>query len=372
MPFSQRSLRFLSPIALSLVLVSAAAAAESSSLAEERARQAAQFAALDRDGDGQLADEISPYQRTWMILSDRDGDGAIDLDEYVAFLNQPGGTFDAPLPDNVELIADIPYAGTDHHRQQLDLLLPRERATEAPLPVIAYVHGGGWSLGSRLMARPQVAPHVDSGRYAAVAIGYRLSGEVSYPAQIHDANAGIRWIHANAGRYGLDPDRICAMGSSAGGHLTALLGTTNGSAEHAGSLGPSPELSSDVQCAVDLFGPTDLTVPDSEERRAASAGAPSSREMLLGAPVSEVPELARSASPLHQVDAGDPPFLLIHGTKDPLVAYSDSVALDAALRKAGVHSELMTIEGGGHGDFFGPPIVTRVRAFLDRHLAGSQ
>ncbi|MBW2392776.1 MAG: alpha/beta hydrolase, partial [Deltaproteobacteria bacterium] len=321
-------------VTLALVLLwslgSVPAAGDTGSRVAERARQAAEFEALDPNGDGQIAlFEMQPATRPWMRLADTSRDGALDLDEYVAFLDQPGGDFDAPLPENVELIADIPYAGTEHHRQQLDLLLPRVRETEGPLPVIVYVHGGGWSLGSRLMARPQVAPHVASGHYAAAAIGYRLSGEVSYPAPLHDLKAGIRWIRANASRHGLDASRICVMGASAGGHLTSLIATTNGSTEHAGSLGPHRSESSDVQCAIPLFGSTDLV------RQAPQAtGGSSRRDAFLGGGGEAVLAAARSASPILHVDPSDPPFYFIHGTKDRLVPYDHSVNLDRELRAA--------------------------------------
>jgi acetyl esterase/lipase len=348
------------------VMTGAPASAEVASLAAERERQAAAFAAMDPDGDGLVAIEtLPPATRPWMQLADRNGDGALDVEEYIGFLNQPGGDFDAPLPENVELIVDIPYADTEHHRQQVDILLPKERATEGTLPVIAYVHGGGWSLGSRLMARPQVAPHVASGEYAAVAIGYRLSGEVTYPAPLHDLKAGIRWIRANAERYGFDPERICVMGASAGGHLTALIGTTNGSAEHEGALGSNLAESSDVQCAIPLFGSSDLTrgVPE-------STGGASRRDAFLGGSGEEVAALARSASPILQVDASDPPFYFLHGTQDPLVPYTQSVNLDRKLRATDVPSALLTVEGGGHGDFFTPEIAERVRRALDHWLRG--
>lgn len=349
------------PLVLVFALLPFGAAAEPASRVAERARQAADFEALDANGDGHFAfEEMDPRNRPWMRMGDTDGDGGLDLVEYGAYLDQPGGVFDIPLPDNVRLETDLPYAGNDHHRQTLDVYLPVEPASKGPLPVIAYVHGGGWSLGSKLMARPQVAPHVASGRYAAVAIGYRLSGEVPYPAQIHDANAGIRWIRANAARYGFDPDRICVMGSSAGGHLVALLGTTNGSSAHAGALGPTPELSSDVQCSIPLFGSTDLT------KRAAS---PSVAAFLAGDPDGYAAR-AREASPLLHVDPTDPPHYMIHGTADPLVAYTESVSIDSAFRAAGVPTALLTIEGGGHGDFFGPAITARVRAVLDWALYG--
>lgn len=351
-----------------VLFLAAAASAEDrpASLVAEEARQTAEWSAQDANGDGQLAAaEMPAAARPWMLLGDQDGDGALDRGEYIAYLNQPGARFDSPLPDNVALTADIAYAGTDHHRQQLDVFVPVQRIGDAPLPVIAYVHGGGWSLGSRLMARPQVAPHVASGHYAAVSIGYRLSGEVDYPAPFHDLNAGLRWIRANADEWGFDADRVCVMGASAGGHLVGLLGTTNGSPSHAGDLGPTPDESSDVQCAIPIFGSSDLTRPLRE-----TPGVPTSRERFLGGRGEAVADLARHASPLLHVDAEDPPFYFIHGTADPLVPYEESVRLDRALREAGVPTALLTIEGGGHGDFFGEPITRRVRAFLDATLRG--
>jgi acetyl esterase/lipase len=346
---------------LVFALLPTLAMAEPPSRIAERERQAAEFDALDTNGDGQFAfEEMAPRSRPWMRLGDTNGDGGLDLAEYRAYLDQPGGVFDIPLPENVRLDSDIAYAGSDHHRQTLDVYRPITPASGEPLPVIAYVHGGGWSLGSKLMARPQVAPHVDSGRYAAVAIGYRLTGEASHPAQIHDTKAGIRWIRANAERFGFDPARICVMGSSAGGHLVALLGTTNGSSAHAGTLGPTPELSSDVQCSIPVFGAMDLS-----DR----ADSPSLDAFLAGDPESRVAR-AREASPLLQVDPTDPPHYMIHGTVDPLVAYSESVSIDAAFREAGVATALLTIEGGGHGDFFGPRITSRIRKVLDWALYG--
>ena len=210
-----------------------------------------------------------------------------------------------------------------------------------------------------------------SGDYAVVALGYRLSWQDTWPAQVHDLKAGIRWIRAHADEYGFDSDRICAMGASAGGHLVAVLGTTNGHADVEGTLGEHTDASSDVQCVVDFFGPTDLTEPPPATRMQAMGAGPTSREQLLGAPIDEVPELARQASPLFAVDASDPPFLLVHGTTDPLVSIAESERLDAALRDAGVESYFTIVENGGHGDFFSDETSRRVRIFLDRVLRGT-
>jgi len=348
--------------AIPAMLVLALGAARAAGPDAERLRP--EWQALDADGDGTVAlAEIPEQARAFMRLSDHDGDGALSLEEYVSYDLDPGSGGRVPLPENVELRTDIPYAATEDPRQQVDVYLPRQRSVEGPLPVIAYIHGGAWRMGSRVMARRQVAPHVASGRYAAVSIGYRLTWQAPWPAQIHDVKAGIRWIRAHAQEYGFDATRICAMGSSAGGHLTAEVGTTNGVRAVEGTLGPHTDRSSDVQCAVDFFGPTDLT---SFEHRQTEITRSALVELLGGRPEAH-PERAREASPLHQVDPDDPPFLIVHGTEDALVPYAASVDLAAALEAAGVPVVLQRIDGGGHGDFLADPEVTRrVRAFLER------
>jgi acetyl esterase/lipase len=340
--------------------------------AAEAAYVAAQFGALDRDGDGRATRaELPPALAALLPVADTSGDDALDLAEYTAFHGDPGGARHTPTPANVEVVEGIAYAGTDHPRQRLDLWLPKRRSGDGPLPVIAYVHGGAWNMGSRVMARPQVASLVASGDYAAVAIGYRLSWQATWPAQLHDLKAALRWVRAHAARHGLDSDRICAMGASAGGHLVAALGTSRGVAELEGTLGTHAGERSDVQCVVDFFGPSDLEAPPPASRAQVAGDGPSSREQLLGAPPAEVPALARQASPLRHVAPGAPPFLIVHGTRDPLVALDQSTQLAAALTAAGVENYLVVVEGGGHGDFLGPAVAERVRTFLDHVMRGA-
>ena len=348
---------------LILVLAPLAAAAIADQGAEQRLTPAWQ--ALDADKDGAVAlEELHPLQARVMSLHDADGDGKISLTEYVSYDLDPGGASRIPIPPAVRLVEDVPYAASDDPRQRLDIYLPDQPADSKPLPVIAYLHGGGWFLGSKVAARTQALPLVASGRFAAVSIGYRLSWQETWPAQVHDVKAGIRWIRAHAKEYGMDPARICAFGPSAGGHLAAILGTTNGVQNVEGALGENTDQSSDVQCVIDFFGPADLRDADALD----PLGNPSTVTKLLGRPAEEAPALAANASPLVHVDAGDVPFLIVHGTDDTLVPYSESVELATALRKVGVPVIFQTVQGGGHGTFGSATteINGRVSAFLEK------
>jgi acetyl esterase/lipase len=274
------------------------------------------------------------------------------------------------LPDTVKLEADIPYAGTNNPRQRLNLLLPKTPKTDRPLPVIAYIHGGAWLGGDRVGGHGRLAAYVAGGEYAAVSIGYRLTGEAIWPAQIHDCKAAIRWVRANARKYNLDPDRIGVVGESAGGHLVAMLGTSGGVKDLEGDLGEHKGVSSRVQCVVDLFGPSDLPAmkdyPSSLNHDAAS----SPEGKLVGGRVSDKKEVAVAASPITYVSPEGPPFLIIHGNKDMVVPYNQSERLSAALKKAKVECYFVTVDGAGHGGFRNPEVQKRERQFFDKHLRG--
>ena len=272
-----------------------------------------------------------------------------------------------PVPPTVEAKPDLPYAGTDNKRQQLDLYLPKSRQAGVKLPVLVFVHGGAWLAGDKSQGRGQVLRFVAEGKCAGVSIGYRLSSEAQWPAQIHDCKAAIRWIKAHAKEHNLDPDRIVVQGSSAGGHLVAVLGTSAGVPEMDGSLGPDTNQNTKVAGVIDFFGPTDVSQMDAQRlpdgQKHDSADSPESK--LLGAPVQTVPDKVRSANPITYVDPTDPPFLLVHGDKDPLVPHGQSELLAAALKKANVPHELHTVPGGGHGGFKDPEVPQKVRAFLE-------
>jgi acetyl esterase/lipase len=267
------------------------------------------------------------------------------------------------IPENVVLEADIEYGLAGDRSLKLDLLRPRDQG-EKVLPVVVAIHGGGWEGGSKETYRGLPASLAASGNYVGISVGYRLSGEAIWPAQIHDCKAAIRWVRANAARYRIDEKRIGVTGNSAGGHLVALLGTSGDVQELEGECG-NPGVSSRVACVVDFCGPSDF-LHFLEQR---GSGGRSSVIKLFGAPPAERPDAARAASPVSWVSADDPPFLIFHGTDDGTVPFAQSESLAAALRSAGASVTFVRVEGGGHG-LGGREISSRRQNFFDRHLRG--
>jgi acetyl esterase/lipase len=268
--------------------------------------------------------------------------------------------------DAIDARRDLPYAGTDNPRQKLDLFLPKKRADEKPLPVIVFIHGGGWQKGDKSGGFRNVARFVESGRYAGVSVGYRLSGEAKWPAQIHDCKAAIRWIRANAKTHDLDPERVGVWGASAGGHLVSLLGTSGGVKELEGDLGPHTGESSRVTCVVNFFGPENFMTMLPPQAHSQAAGAIGG---LFGGSLSEKAAEAKAASPVTHITPDDPPIFTAHGTKDPLVPFAQAQELDAALQKTGVPHLLMEMTGAGHG-FRSAELDERIAQFFDQHLRG--
>jgi len=354
----------LGPLLLAVVMSTVAALAVAQPPSDR-------FRQLDRDGDGVVT--RSEFQDAIFEKIDADADGRITVEEERQFLKKrlagaaPAGG-PPRLPDNVKAELDLPYAGTDNPKQRLDLYLPRKPAANKPLPVIAFIHGGGWKSGDKRGAAGLLAGFTQSGNYATASIGYRLTDEASWPAQIHDCKAAIRWLRANAATYNLDPDRIGVMGTSAGGHLVAMLGTSGDVAELEGSLGEHRDQSSRVKCVVDQFGPTDFTAIFTEIgwARDRPDGAVA---LLLGGPVSERRDASRAASPITYISKDDPPFMCVHGTDDAVVPFSQSELLDKALAGVDVECVLLKIEGAGHGGF-PPAVADRIRKFFDKHLRG--
>lgn len=258
---------------------------------------------------------------------------------------------------------DIAYVPEGHERQKLDLYLPEERGAE-PLPLIIWVHGGAWRAGNK--AGCPARRFVERG-YAVASINYRLSQHAIFPAQIQDCKAAVRWLRANAGTYNLDPTRFGVWGSSAGGHLVALLGTAGDVKKF--DVGENLGVSSRVQAVCDFFGPTDFTKMSSFPSRMDHDAPDSPESRLIGGAVQENGDKVRRADPITYVTRDDPPFLIVHGDKDPLVPHNQSELLRDALKKVDVPVRLYTVEGGGHGGFKDPKVDPLVAEFFAKHLA---
>ena len=241
---------------------------------------------------------------------------------------------------------DLVYASVEGSDLLLDVYTPEKKPAD-PMPVVVFVHGGGWRNGSKdRIAR--ALPMLKHG-YVLVSVGYRLSGEAIFPAAIEDCKAALRWVRANAANYGIDPDRLGVWGTSAGGHLVALLGTAWEVKEWDAAHQENAAYSSKPAAVCNWFGPTDFLRMNDFEGRIDHDSADSPESRFVGGPIQDHPHKARKANPITYVTPDDPPMLLMHGEKDLSVPYNQSELLYAALRKAGVESTLYKVAGAGHG-----------------------
>ena len=328
------------------------------------------FRDWDKNKDDKLSKEELPNnaKRNFERV-DSDKSGFISLKEHVAYLSRDRGKRQQRRPklEGFKVMQDISYAGTDNARQTLDLALPVKRTSDKPLPVIAFIHGGGWRGGSKDGGLNRIRSFLKSGNYAGVSIGYRLSNEAKWPAQIHDCKAAIRWVKANAVKHGLDGSKIAVHGTSAGGHLVAMLGTSAGVKAMDGSIGAYTSQSTKVACVVDYFGPTNFLRMNDFESRIDHDAKDSPEGLLIGGPVQDNKKKTLTADPISYVSKEDSPFLIMHGTKDMAVPYNQSVILHSALKKIGVPSALLTVTGGGHG-VGGGVLNEHLQKFFDHHL----
>ena len=258
---------------------------------------------------------------------------------------------------------DLAYKTNGHPRQKLDLYVPPSGEL---LPLIIWIHGGAFRLGNKAEDVP--LDYLTAG-FAVASINYRLSHHAIFPAQIEDVKGAVRWLRVNAATYGLDPSRFGVWGPSAGGHLAALLGLTANRTPF--EVGEHLNVSSRVQAVVDHFGPTDFLQMDAQRIPGGLRHDPpdSPESELIGGPIQENQARVAKANPLTYVSPEAPPFLIIHGDRDPLVPYQQSVLLKSALEAAGVPVLFYTVAGGGHGQFTDPLVAELTRTFLEQYLS---
>lgn len=258
---------------------------------------------------------------------------------------------------------DLVFGTVDGKDLLLDLYLPEKVASPT---LIVWVHGGAWRAGTK--DNPPMS-FVRAG-FALASVQYRLSVEARFPAQIHDIKAAIRFLRAMAGKYGYSAEKIGIAGSSAGGHLVALVGTTNSDKQLEGNIGDHLGQSSSVQAIVDYFGPTNfMTILNQSTPHGLSVRVPA-LELLLGDRPEKIPDLARLASPVFHVDASDPPLLILHGDQDPQVPINQSHELEGAYKKLHLDVYLDVVHGAAHGGdmFHDKEHDERTMAFLRRTL----
>lgn len=256
----------------------------------------------------------------------------------------------------VRIDKDIDYLGADR-AEKADVYAPAEIAPGAKLPGIVIIHGGGFTGGDKGAAREQnIGNTLASHGYVCISINYALAkvGHPTWPQNVQDCKRAVQFLRKNAEKYHIDPDHIGVIGGSAGGHLTAMLGMT-GSEAGLDPTGPDAGISCRVQAIVPMYGPATLK---------------KTTVMLPGTP-EQIPELYKLASPASHASADDPPALILHGTADKTVPYSESEDLAAAMKQAGIEHQLVLIEGAPHTFHLQPKqqdLRPLVLAFFDKHL----
>jgi acetyl esterase/lipase len=271
---------------------------------------------------------------------------------------------------------DIAY-GTLHAAQKVDVYTPK---AVAPFPVVVLIHGGGWVQGDKQEYKTSIKTEALLARgYAVVAVNYRLSGVAKFPAQIQDVKAAVRWIRANATTYKFNPDKIGAWGTSAGGHLTALLATSGGINTLEDFTQGDATKSSTIQAAVDWFGPTDFLQMDAQTiaqgcgtNNATHNLASSPESSLMGYPIQTQPTLVQVANPITYVTSNDPPMYIAHGLGDCTVPRAQGQILyDALLAAKGatdIRVNMLSASGHGTGQFEDVAFVNVMVDFFDKYF----
>ncbi|MGW8956906.1 alpha/beta hydrolase fold domain-containing protein [Paenibacillus sp. NPDC055715] len=280
----------------------------------------------------------------------------------------------------VQLISNVVYdqpalAMSSHSLLRMDILKPDSKG---PLPTVVFVTGGGFVSANKDSYLQQRMALSEAG-YIVASIEYRVVPDVTFPAPLEDVKSAIRFLRANADRYGVDKEHIAVMGESAGGYLAAMTGTTNGLKEF--DKGDHLDQSSSVQAAIDIYGLSDLTKVGEgfSQEVQEKHKSPSATEALWvngtavfgrGGSILDHPEAAAAANPISYVTKDDPPFLIMHGDQDTLVSPNQTEILHNALVEKGVDSTRYVVKGAAHGgDYWLQPEVTQVMIdFLNKHF----
>jgi acetyl esterase/lipase len=279
-------------------------------------------------------------------------------------------------------LLDIPYGMANGRLLSLDGLRP-EGNSEVALPVVLWLHGGGWYSGNkRNVIDKHMLDFLVRRGFVVVSAEYRLSHEASFPAQIHDVKAALRWLRARPEVLGINPERIAIAGFSAGAHLAALAATSGGTADLEGESG-SPSYSTRVQAAIAMAGPTDFTrnpAATDPSLNPNSVGGVTPEQRLLGGCIEELPTLARLANPGTFIGRDTPPILILHGSDDEIVPVSQAEYLYRALESKGTDVTFIRVERGNHGcwpagqPYPSKPLPCRLEGwmlgFLEKHLQG--
>lgn len=259
---------------------------------------------------------------------------------------------------------DIVYATIGDRDLALDLYIPSDKRSDA---LLVYIHGGAWSRGSKDDVK--IKGMLERG-YAIASVQYRLTPEAKFPANVHDIKAAIRFLRARQKDLGVTAGKVVVLGSSAGGHLAALVGVSNGHQVLEGTVGKDLNQSSDVQGTVSFYGASNLeTILKQSTPHGLSVRVPA-LELLLGDVPEKVPDLARLASPVAHVDRDDPPMLLIHGDLDPQMPVNQSLELQAVYAANRRPVKFINVHGGAHGgpEFYDESMLDNVEAFVREYV----
>jgi acetyl esterase/lipase len=260
-------------------------------------------------------------------------------------------------------IKDQVYAQSGERKLLLDIYKPVQTANPY---LVVWVHGGAWRSGSK--ANPPLG--LLGFGYAIASLDFHQSEEAPYPSMVHDIKAAIRYLRANAKKYGYRADKIVIWGSSSGGHLAALVCTTNNDKFIEVTLCDYTTTSSSVQGIIDFYGPANLlTILSQSTPHGISVREPAMK-ILFGKSVDSVKETARQASPVFQTDPSDPPLLIVHGDQDNQVPVNQSLELMAAYRKNKLPVQIEFVSGAGHGGnvYNDPPMMALVNEFLKKNV----